>query len=54
MKQKNILLDESQRDEIAKLKNILLNHKKEYAAFKSFVKTCDDGIAVANALLNNQ
>ena len=54
MKQKNILLDESQRDEIARLKSILLNHKKEYAAFKSFVKTCDDGINIANALLNNQ
>ena len=50
---KNILLNPSQVEEIKKLKNILQDHKKQYAAFKSFVKTCDDGLAVANALLNN-
>ena len=50
---KNILLNPSQVDEIKKLKSILQEHKKQYASFKSFVKTCDDGIAIANALINN-
>ena len=50
---KNILLNPLQVDEIEKLKSILLEHKKQYASFKSFVKTCDDGIAIANALINN-
>ena len=51
--QKQIVLDESQKQEIKMLVNDLIQHKKEYQDFKSFVKTCDDALNIANALLNN-
>ena len=49
----NIVLQECEKQEIEKLRIILVNHKKDYAAFKSFVKTCDDALNIADSLLNN-
>lgn len=50
---KKIMLDSTQRDEIAKIIQELTQHKKEYAIFKSFLKTCDDALIIANSLLNS-
>lgn len=50
---KNICLDKYQLQEIEQLKSVLLEHKKQYADFKSFVKTCDDALIIAEALTNN-
>ena len=53
MKNKVILLDEFQRNEIKNLIKELEDHKQKYNCFKSFIKTCDDALKVAYALLNN-
>ena len=53
MKTKQICLQQKQIDEIIMLKKELLQHKKEYAMFKSFVKVCNDALIVADALLQN-
>lgn len=50
---KNICLDDWAKLEISNLIEELNQHKKEYADFKSFVKTCDDALKVAYSLLNN-
>lgn len=48
-----IILNDSQIDEIKKLKSELLQHKQKYFAFKSFIKVCDDALIVADSLLQN-
>lgn len=50
---KKIILADDEKQEIQSLKKQLQDHKKIYADFKSFVKTCDDGIKIADALLND-
>ena len=50
---KEIILQESQKNEINFLIEKLLQHKNEYKDFKSFVKTCDDALKIAYSLLNN-
>lgn len=50
---KKIILESSQIDEIEKLKSVLLDHRRQYQDFKSFTKTCDDALIVADALINN-
>lgn len=49
----NICLDEFQKQEIENLKKELIEHKKIYGEFKSFIKVCDDALTVADSLLNN-
>ena len=51
--QKKIILNPGDIDEIQKLINVLQDHKKQYANFKSFVNTCDEALEIATALLNN-
>ena len=53
MKNKKILLDDSQKNEIKKLCEILQQHKQKYNLFASFTKVCDDALSVAESLLNN-
>lgn len=53
MKKKQINLNEYQKQEIKKLVEELQQHKIIYNEFKNFVKRCDEAIAVASALLNN-
>lgn len=50
---KKIILADDEKQEIQSLKKQLQDHKKIYADFKSFVKTCDEGIKIADALLND-
>lgn len=51
--EKIISLDEQQKSEIEKLIKELQEHKNKYYMFDSFVKTCNDALSVAHALLNN-
>ena len=50
---KLINLKEYQKNEVLYLIDILNKHKTEYSMFKSFTKVCNDGLIIANALLNN-
>ena len=52
-KNKTILLDQNQRQEIENLKTELENHIKEYGCFKNFIKRSKDALKIADALLNN-
>lgn len=50
---KNIIINDGQREEIITLMDQLQQHKKEYAAFKSFTKTSEDALNIARALISN-
>lgn len=47
-----ILIDETQKNEILQLVDILKHHQKQYNDFKNFVKIDTDALNIANALLH--